>query len=189
MHAEANSANIVQPLTIDTVRLVNSVFKQHQMAEQMGAQHWTYQRGFYFFIPPSQHLPPLLLYLFPSPSPSSLHLSLLLSCLCFGCRSEVSSMCCIHFQFPFCGGIPLVIMLPFPTLALCAWIEQPKIWFLGTQRSNSLTFSVTVRHWQKCDFFYFGPWPSSVIHGWKYHVSIKMKMTRLVVCLELHTHT
>ena len=82
----------------------------------------------FFFMIFSRRLP-LSSFFFPSPSPSSLHLCLSLSCLCFSCRSEVSSVCCIHFQFPFCGGIPLVIMLPFPTLVLGAGLKPLKAQF------------------------------------------------------------
>lgn len=56
-------------------------------------------------------------------------------------------MCCIHFQFPFCGGIPLVIMLPFPTLALCAGLkplEKPNFRNTETQNSDTQSHSRTL---------------------------------------------
>lgn len=134
MCVRSNSANIVQAFTIDTGKVVNSVFKRHHVAEQMSTQHQTHQCG----LPPLPSFTPPLSFpctsaLFPPISPA-------LSCLCFGCRSEVNSVCWIHFQFPFCGGIPPMIMLPFPTLALCAQTEQPKN--IRTQRPGTLTDTV-----------------------------------------------
>lgn len=116
---QSNSANIVLQFTIDMVICVNSDFQQHHMESQMCSQQWPYQDKFWFPLCPAA-IPPLLLFLFPYPHPLPSVLSLSLSCLCFACRSEVSRGCCIHFQFPLCGGIPLVITFSFPTLAPCA---------------------------------------------------------------------
>lgn len=130
---QSNSANIVLQFTIDMVICVNSDFQQHHMESQMCSQQWPYQDKFWFPLCPAA-IPPLLLFLFPYPHPLPSVLSLSLSCLCFACRSEVRRGCCIHFQFPLCGGIPLVITFSFPTLAPCAKFEQ-----LGPEFSKTVT--------------------------------------------------
>lgn len=113
----------------------------------MWAQHPTHERGFRFIYPPPRPAPSLLrsssvFSLHPRPLPS---ISPSLSC--FDCRSEVSSVCCIHFQFPFCGGIPLVIMLSFPTLALRARTYRPEVW-LSQHKEWKVQFQIFVSHAQ-----------------------------------------
>ncbi len=183
----SNSANIVQQFTIDTVRLVNSVFKQHHMAVQMCARHWTYQRGFsffffffFFFFFLSQHLPPLFC-LFPSPSPSSLHLSLSLCPVFVLVVGQRSAACAVFISsFHSVVGFPWWLCFPFPP-----WpsVINPS---LGTQRptlmqSHSQTLWNT---WVFCP----GPRSLSVMRRWKYHVYIQIKMPRLLLCLVLHAH-
>lgn len=111
---------------------VNSDFQQHHMENQMCSQQRPYQDNFGSPSAPllshrSSSFFSLILTLFPPSSPS-------LSCLCFAYRSEVSRGCCIHFQFPLCGGIPLVIAFSFPTLAPRAKFEQ-----LGLEFSKTVT--------------------------------------------------
>lgn len=153
---------------------VNSDFQQHHMESQMCSQQWPYQDKFWFPLCPAA-IPLLLLFLFPYPHPLPSVLSLSLSCLCFACRSEVSRGCCIHFQFPLCGGIPLVITFSFPTLAPCAKFEQ-----LGPE------FSKTVTRHRVPTRTPIWPWICFTIKILRTRTQIKQP--RLLVCLLRHTN-
>lgn len=165
----AHSAIIVQQFTIDTVRLVNSVFKQHHMAGQM----WARQRGLCFFsVPATPPTPPLFFPFTFTLFRASLPLSVL-SLFWLWVRGQQR----VLYSFP-------VSILWWDSPDDYASLSHPSPLTAPTQFTD--TDSSETSDSVKQSVFCFAPRCLSVTHRWRYHA--QMKMLKLLLCLVLRAH-